>query len=238
MAVMSVPPTSGQGWVAPRLSANQGANSIVHLVSNGQVLVSYRAPKAFRELVFSSNRISNGQSYEVYTGGSITGTVLGGMSTSGSITGATRVMSVQAGQYTGGLVGWPPPGGGGPTPPPGGPTTPPPGGPTTPPPTGVPGRNCTATYTVTSQWTGGFQGDIRVTAGSSAISGWRVTWTFGNGQTVSQSWNATLSTSGSTVTASNVSHNGSLGAGASTNFGFLGAWNGTNTAPAPTCSAS
>ncbi|MBE1484404.1 carbohydrate-binding domain-containing protein [Plantactinospora soyae] len=235
MAVMSVPPTSGQGWAAPRFSANQSANSIVHLVSNGQVLVSYRAPKAFREMVFSSNRVTNGQSYEVYRGGSISGTILGGMSTSGSISGATRVMTVQAGTYSGGLVGWPPPTGG-PTPPPTGPTSPPPTGPA---PTGAPARGCTATYTVTSQWSGGFQGDVRIVAGSSAISGWRVTWTFANGQTVSQTWNATLTTSGSTVTAGNVSHNGTLGAGASTTFGFLGSWNGTNTAPTTlTCTAS
>ncbi|MBF9128796.1 carbohydrate-binding domain-containing protein, partial [Plantactinospora sp. S1510] len=129
MAVMSVPPTNRQGWAAPRFSANQTANSIVHLVSNGQVLVSYRAPKTFREMVFSSNRVTNGQTYEVYRGGSISGTILGGMSTSGSISGATRVMTVQAGTYSGGLVGWPPPT----------------GGPTTPPPTGAPARGCTAT---------------------------------------------------------------------------------------------
>ncbi|MFC6022624.1 hypothetical protein ACFP2T_41510 [Plantactinospora solaniradicis] len=28
-----------------------------------------------------------------------------------------------------------------------------------------------------------------------------------------------------------MSHNGTLGAGASTSFGFLGAWNGTNSSP-------
>jgi hypothetical protein len=242
MAVMAVPPTSGQGWAAPRLPSAQGANTVVHLVSNGQVLVSYRSPKTFQEVVFSSNRVTNGQTYDVYTGGSVTGTTVGGMSTNGSISGATRVTTVTAGRYSGGLIGWPgggfppPPGGGPTTPPPGGgPTNPPGGGPTNPPPAG---RTCTATYTVASQWTGGFQGNVRVTAGSSAISGWRVTWTFANGQQINQSWEATVTSSGSAVTATNVAHNGALGAGASANFGFIGSWNGTNGVPAVTCTAS
>jgi hypothetical protein len=36
----------------------------------------------------------------------------------------------------------------------------------------------------------------------------------------------------------NVSYNGGLGAGASTTFGFLGSWNGTNNVPALSCTAS
>jgi mannan endo-1,4-beta-mannosidase len=116
------------------------------------------------------------------------------------------------------------------------PTTPPTTAPTTSPPPG--GRSCTVTYSVTGQWQGGFQSEVRVTAGSSAISGWTVTWSFPSGQTVTQSWNATVTSSGSNVTARNVSYNGNLGAGASTAFGFIGSWNGTNTNPTPTCTAS
>ncbi|MFI7487428.1 lytic polysaccharide monooxygenase [Micromonospora echinaurantiaca] len=118
-------------------------------------------------------------------------------------------------------------GGGGPTTPP--PTTPPP---TTPPPAGA----CTATYRVTGQWAGGFQGEVQVTNGGSPISGWSVTWTYADGQQVSSAWNATVSTSGNRIVARNVGYNGSLGAGASTTFGFLGSWNGSsNTAPLLTC---
>ncbi|MEO3745346.1 carbohydrate-binding domain-containing protein [Plantactinospora sp. B5E13] len=242
MAVLSLPPTSGQGWVAPQLSSGQPANALLHLVSGGQVLASYRAPKNFREVVFSSNRIQHGQTYEVYLGGSLSGSTIGGMATSGgSIAGATRLMTVTAGQYRGGLIGWPPGGPGWPPPTTPAPTTPPPN-PTAPPPnptTPPPGAGgCTATYSVAGQWQGGFQGDVRVTAGSSAINGWRVTWSFANGQTISQSWNATISASGSAVTATNVSFNGALGAGASTTFGFLGTWNGSNTVPTLTCTAT
>ncbi|MEV6970040.1 cellulase family glycosylhydrolase [Hamadaea sp. NPDC051192] len=105
-------------------------------------------------------------------------------------------------------------------------------------PTSGGGKTCTATYTIVNSWPGGFQADVKVTAGSAAISGWAVSWTFANGQTVTQMWGATPTTSGATVTARNVSYNGSLAAAGSTNFGFLGSWNGTNTAPTPSCSAS
>ncbi|WP_416900464.1 cellulase family glycosylhydrolase [Micromonospora echinospora] len=114
------------------------------------------------------------------------------------------------------------------------PTTPPP---TTPPPTTPPPGGCTATYTVVGSWQGGFQGEVKVTAGSAAIRGWTVNWTFANGQTVTQSWNATVTSSGSAVTARNVAYNGNLGAGASTTFGFIGSTSGGNTAPTPTCTA-
>ncbi len=100
------------------------------------------------------------------------------------------------------------------------------------------GKTCSAAYAVSGQWTGGFQGAVTVTAGTSAISGWKVTWTFANGQTISQAWSATVTSSGSAVTATNLSWNGALGAGANTSFGFLGSWNGTNSVPTLTCTAS
>ncbi|MEV7331515.1 cellulase family glycosylhydrolase [Micromonospora sp. NPDC093244] len=115
------------------------------------------------------------------------------------------------------------------------PTTPPP---TTPPPTTPPNGGCTATYTITNSWQGGFQGEVRVTAGARAITGWTAGWTFANGQSVTQSWNVALTSSGTTVTARNVDYNGRLAAGASTSFGFIGGWTGTNAAPVVSCTAS
>jgi mannan endo-1,4-beta-mannosidase len=99
-------------------------------------------------------------------------------------------------------------------------------------------RGCSASYAVVGQWPGGFQGEVRVTAGSAAVTGWTVTWSFANGQTVTQAWNATVSSGAATVTARNMNYNGNLGAGTSTTFGFLGSWNGTNAAPAVSCTAS
>jgi lytic cellulose monooxygenase (C4-dehydrogenating) len=104
---------------------------------------------------------------------------------------------------------------------------------TTPPPaTGA----CSATYAVGSTWSGGFQGDVTVKAGTSAIKGWTVKLTYPGSQTVQQGWNATVSASGTTVTAANASYNGALSAGATTNFGFIGS--GTSSTPAVTCTAT
>lgn len=129
--------------------------------------------------------------------------------------------------------------GGGTTPPP---TTPPPTTPppTTPPPTTPPPAGdgaCTATYRKTSEWTGGFGAEVSVKAGNQAISGWTVNWTWPNGQRITDAWNATVTSNGSSVTATNVSHNGALGANGTASFGFNGSWTGTNSAPTLTCTA-
>jgi mannan endo-1,4-beta-mannosidase len=116
------------------------------------------------------------------------------------------------------------------------PTSQPPSSRSSSPPGGT--RGCTAAYSLINQWQGGFQGEVRVTAGSAAITGWTVTWTFANGQSITQFWNATITSSGSGVTARNLSYNGNLSAGATTTFGFLGSWNGTNSSPSPSCTAS
>jgi lysophospholipase L1-like esterase len=61
---------------------------------------------------------------------------------------------------------------------------------------------CTAAYQVTSQWAGGFQGTVTVTNSSTAAStAWTATFTFANGQRITQSWNAALTQSGATVNA-------------------------------------
>ena len=111
--------------------------------------------------------------------------------------------------------------------------------PTTPVPTTPGGTGtCTAAYAVLTQWNNGFQGEVKVTAGSRAISSWTVNWTYANGQTVGSAWNATITASGSSVTARNVSYNGNLGPNGSTTFGFLGTWNGSNAVPSVTCTAA
>jgi cellulase/cellobiase CelA1 len=102
------------------------------------------------------------------------------------------------------------------------------------------GGACTGTYKVVSQWGGSFQGEVTVTnASAAASSAWTATFTFANGQQISQSWNVTATQAAATVTAHNVTYNGSLAAGASTSFGFLASWNNvTNAVPAVTCTLS
>ncbi len=94
---------------------------------------------------------------------------------------------------------------------------------------------CTASYRTTNSWPGGYQGEVTVRAGGSAVSGWTVRWTPGNGQTVSQVWNGTLAADGPAVTVTNVSYNGSIPASGTTTFGFLAG--GTPSIPSLTCSS-
>ena len=68
------------------------------------------------------------------------------------------------------------------------------------------------------------------------IKSWTVTLTYPSAQTVQQAWNATVTTSGNTVTGKNVSYNGTVSAGASTSFGFIGA--GTVATPTASCTAT
>jgi endoglucanase len=90
---------------------------------------------------------------------------------------------------------------------------------------------CTVEYTVTNQWDTGFQGSVKITNNTAAVSGWKLTYDYAGGQKVGQGWNAKWSQSGTTVTAANESWNGSLGTGASVSAGFIASWSGSNAAP-------
>jgi cellulase/cellobiase CelA1 len=67
--------------------------------------------------------------------------------------------------------------------------------------------------------------------GNAPINGWTLTWSFANGQTITQLWNGSYTQSGSSVSVTNVSYNGTIAPGGTTNFGFNGSWNGSNTNP-------
>ncbi|GAA0417811.1 glucanase [Acrocarpospora corrugata] len=100
------------------------------------------------------------------------------------------------------------------------------------------GKACTATYAVTSQWNNGFGATVTIrNSGTVATTGWTVRWTFANGQTITQLWNAAHTVSGANITATNISWNGNLAVNASTSFGFNATHTGTNALPAVTCTA-
>ncbi|MET9254132.1 glycosyl hydrolase [Streptomyces sp. NPDC003717] len=96
---------------------------------------------------------------------------------------------------------------------------------------------CTAAYRVTNDWGSGFTADVTVKAGSSALTGWKVTWRFAGDQKVTNYWNATATQSGAAVTATNAGYNGSLPAAGTTSFGFQGSYRGPNQAPTLACTA-
>ena len=105
-------------------------------------------------------------------------------------------------------------GGGGTQPPPSDPP------PSSPPPAGS--GACSAMFTTTGSWNGGFQGEVMVHAADAAISNWTVSWTWPGAQTLSQVWNGTASTTGSLTSVKNVNWNGTVAAGKSVTFGLLG----------------
>jgi hypothetical protein len=103
-------------------------------------------------------------------------------------------------------------------------------------PTSTPGSGvCSIHYAITNQWTGGFGATISITnTGATTINGWRLQFSFPNGQTITQLWNGSYTQSGSAVTITNASYNGSIPAGETLNSppGFNGSWTGSNGSPA------
>ncbi|SEQ53208.1 cellulose binding domain-containing protein [Lentzea albida] len=84
-------------------------------------------------------------------------------------------------------------------------------------------------------WGGGngFTATITITnTGTSTVNGWTLAFDYANGQRVTPpGWGATVAQSGSTVTATNLSWNGTLAPNASANIGFNATQQGTNPAP-------
>jgi chitodextrinase len=101
------------------------------------------------------------------------------------------------------------------------------------------GSGCAASFHNDNDWGSGFNATITVTnTGTAATKGWKVTWTWGGNQQIVNSWNATLTSSGSSVTATNLGYNGAIAAGGNTSFGLQANYTGTNTAPTLTCTTS
>jgi hypothetical protein len=93
-------------------------------------------------------------------------------------------------------------------------------GPTAPPPaTGT----CTLTSSVSNSWPGGSQLQLTVTnSGTTLLTGWTAGFMLADtSETITSSWNATVSQSGQHVSAVNASYDGSVAAGKSTTFGVV-----------------
>ncbi|MFK4088874.1 cellulase family glycosylhydrolase [Kribbella sp. NPDC020789] len=90
---------------------------------------------------------------------------------------------------------------------------------------------CSVSYSVTSQWQGGFTADVAVTNLGAPLDGWQLVWTWPSGQRTTQVWNATITTSGSRATAKDVGYNARIGTNAKVSFGFNGTWTGSNPVP-------
>ncbi|HEU5158612.1 MAG TPA: endo-1,4-beta-xylanase [Streptosporangiaceae bacterium] len=109
------------------------------------------------------------------------------------------------------------------------PTTPPT---TTPPTTTPPAGACRITYAMNA-WNTGFTANITIAnTSSSAVNGWTLAFTLPGGQTITSGWNATYSPTSGQVTARNVSYNGTINPGQSTDIGFQANHTGNTGRPA------
>ena len=79
---------------------------------------------------------------------------------------------------------------------------------------------CRVDYTISSSWPGGFGANVTITNLGDPVNGWRLTWSFGAGQTITQLWNGSSTQSGSQVTVTNASYNGGIATGGTATFGF------------------
>lgn len=91
------------------------------------------------------------------------------------------------------------------------------------------GAACTATYRVVNAWGGGYQAEVKVTAGTTSLNGWTVRMTLASGHAVSNLWGGVNTGTSGAVSVKNAPYNGSLGSAASTTFGYVA--NGPNSTP-------
>lgn len=82
-----------------------------------------------------------------------------------------------------------------------------------------------------NQWTGGFVAQLQLTNYSTALSSWKLTWTFAGDQVITSSWNTQVTQVGSAVTAINTSSNGALPTNGVVQFGFQATYSGANAVP-------
>lgn len=210
-----------------------------HLASNNTYNASFTSPATTTNGQVSG---SGGHSYTIQTWNDINGNEIeeywkingmghawSGGSTSGSFTDPNGPSATNA-MYTF-FMNHPMNGAGTPTPTPTATSTPT----QTPSPTPTPvGTSCQIHYDLASQWAGGFEAIIAITnTGTTAMNSWTLQFSFSDGQVITLGWNGNFSQTGSAVTVTNLSSNGSIPAGTTliVQPSFQATWSGTNSAP-------
>ncbi|MCU1418567.1 MAG: hypothetical protein JWP32_2741, partial [Schumannella sp.] len=83
-------------------------------------------------------------------------------------------------------------------------------------------QTCDVDYTVNGSWPDGANVQVWIkNTGTKPIDGWALRWTFAGPQSIAQIWSASASTSGGSVTATNLSWNKLIKPGERLTFGFL-----------------
>ncbi|KUN88966.1 esterase [Streptomyces bungoensis] len=94
-----------------------------------------------------------------------------------------------------------------------------------------PAVGCEVTVT-TSAWNTGLTASVTITnTGTTTVSGWKLGFTLPAGQTITGGWNATYSPSSGSVTAADVSYNGSIAPHAGVSIGYQATHTGNAAAP-------
>lgn len=89
--------TTTQNSLLINFSAGQAAGTLVHIEdSQGNSLLTFAPAKQFQSLVFSSPDLTTGESYNIYIGGSATGTAQDGLHTAGTYTAGSLYTTVTA----------------------------------------------------------------------------------------------------------------------------------------------
>ncbi|MBN1312133.1 MAG: glycoside hydrolase family 6 protein, partial [Anaerolineae bacterium] len=92
---------------------------------------------------------------------------------------------------------------------------------------------CSVDYNIQNDWGSGATVNVAITnAGTTAVNGWTLDWTFPGNQQITNLWNGSYTQSGASVSVSNAAWNGNIAANeGSTSFGFNLAYSGTNAEP-------
>ena len=90
---------------------------------------------------------------------------------------------------------------------------------------------CRVDYQIRSDWGNGFTADVTLTNLGDAWSGWEVAWSMPDGQRITGLWNGSWQQSGTSVAVDSYAWNGNVATGSSVQFGFNGAYSGTNGKP-------
>ncbi len=80
---------------------------------------------------------------------------------------------------------------------------------------------CSATYVTENNWGSGAQVGLTIKNGGSAVTSWKVCWTYTGGEVINNAWDGVASPTSGSVCISNASYNGNLASGGSVKVGFL-----------------
>ncbi|MFD4635676.1 glycoside hydrolase family 48 protein [Lentzea sp. NPDC058436] len=90
---------------------------------------------------------------------------------------------------------------------------------------------CTVTYQVTNEWNNGFGAAVSIRNDGEALNGWNLTWTFPDGQRVTQGWSGNFTQTGAVVSVTNPAWAPTLPSGGTAQVGFNGSKGSTNRPP-------